>query len=124
MPSACLAARRAGASRTAISIVKVDLQHCVQAYAVGIRPRSAQSRREQNRDYYNWRDLAVGESVMIFGRAMLLTDADEFTREWYKAKAGAMDCDFEPVQVHSHPVAFTHCNDLANPHMHPLPGTR
>ena len=67
---------------------------------MGIRPRSAQSRRGgASMEYYSWRDLAVGRAVVVFGREMLLTDADEFTREWYKEHAGALDADFAPVPV-------------------------
>lgn len=33
-----------------------------------------------------WQDLQVGQDVMIYGRKMLVVDADAFTREFYSAK--------------------------------------
>merc|ERR1712025_1196619 len=32
------------------------------------------------------RDLRIGQTVDIFGRSLVLTDADNFTRKWYKRR--------------------------------------
>ena len=73
---------------------------CLQKYHVGIRPRSAQSRCVSS-EFYHWRDLAVGKTILIFGREMLLTSADEFTIGYYKEQAGMSDDDFQPIGVRS-----------------------
>lgn len=64
-----------------------------------MRPRSADGKRGSSLEHYTWHDLAVGRTVLIFGREMLLTSADEFTRTYYKEQAGMLDSDFEPIEV-------------------------
>jgi hypothetical protein len=68
-------------------------------YHVGIRPHTAGGQRGSSLEHYTWHDLAVGRTVLIFGREMLLTSADEFTRLFYKEHAGMSDSDFEPIEV-------------------------
>ena len=34
-------------------------------------------------DYYTWKDLAIGQSVNVFGRMMLIAKCDAFTRQYY-----------------------------------------
>jgi hypothetical protein len=34
-------------------------------------------------EFYTWKDLAIGESVNVFGRMMLLAKCDAFTRQYY-----------------------------------------
>lgn len=34
-------------------------------------------------DYYTWKDLAIGESLNVFGRMMLIAKCDAFTRRYY-----------------------------------------
>ena len=71
----------------------------MQSYFVGIRPRSAEGRRGASMEYYHWRDLGIGKTVQIFGREMLLTDADDFTRRFYRDNGGADDGDMQPIPV-------------------------
>ena len=93
-------AHSASSARATLFSCLLTARAAAQAYSVGMRPRSAQSRRGgASMEYYSWRDLAVGLTIVVFGREMLLTDADEFTREWYKEHAGALDADFAPVPV-------------------------
>lgn len=46
-------------------------------------------------NYYREDDLMIGRVVNVFGRKMLLTDCDEFTKEFYRNKFGVSD--FKPV---------------------------
>jgi DUF1126 PH-like domain len=80
----------------------------VQTYTVGVRPRSAQSRGATSTEYYRWQDLAVGGTVLIFGREMLLTDADDFTRAFYR-EHGAASADAAPIPVRSRCCAKCAC---------------
>jgi len=47
-------------------------------------------------NYFTDEDLMVGRVVNVFGRKMLLTDADEFTKNFYRNKYGISN--FEAVQ--------------------------
>lgn len=38
-------------------------------------------------DPYHWRDLRIGETIYVASMEILLTDADEFTREFYNTKS-------------------------------------
>lgn len=48
--------------------------------SVGGRPQAGGSGQE----YYTWRDLRVGESVLLYGRNIALVDCDGATRKWYR----------------------------------------
>lgn len=37
-------------------------------------------------EFYKDNDLAIGAVLNIFGRAFIITDCDEFTRQYYKEK--------------------------------------
>ena len=50
-------------------------------------------------NFYTDADLMIGRIVNIFGRKMLLTDCDEFTRQFYQKKYGINN--FEPVRYDS-----------------------
>jgi hypothetical protein len=65
---------------------------------VSIRPQSERGSRGKN-DYYHWRDLAVGKTIQVFGRDLLLTKVDDFTRAYYQKHTGASVQDFSPVEV-------------------------
>jgi len=51
-----------------------------------------------DQDTYTDKDLRVGGYITVFGRHMLLTRADEYTRVYYKDTYGLSDADFEPIQ--------------------------
>jgi len=40
-------------------------------------------------DVYHWKDLAVGATINVYGRPLLLYDCDGFTRSWYVDRNGA-----------------------------------
>jgi hypothetical protein len=42
---------------------------------------------------YHWKDLGIGVRIAVASLFVLITDADEFTREFYKSK----NCPLEPV---------------------------
>lgn len=44
-----------------------------------------------NVNFYKDEDLMIGREVNVFGRKVLLTDCDEFTREFYRNKYGVSD---------------------------------
>jgi len=50
-----------------------------------------------NLNYYKDNDLMVGRVVNCFGRKLILTDCDQFTKEFYKNKYGINN--FDPVRV-------------------------
>ncbi len=56
--------------------------------STGSRPttsdRSLSPNREPDRPYH-WKDLSIGETVSVAALDVLLTDADEFTREFYNS---------------------------------------
>ncbi|XP_028991577.1 EF-hand domain-containing family member C2 [Betta splendens] len=47
-------------------------------------------------DFYKDDDLTVGGEVNVWGRRVILTDCDDFTKEYYRSKYGIED--FTPVQ--------------------------
>ncbi len=50
-------------------------------------------------NYFADSDLMVGRVVNVFGRKILLTDCDEFTKEYYRNKYGVDN--FDPVHYDS-----------------------
>ncbi|XP_074551236.1 EF-hand domain-containing family member C2 isoform X2 [Halichoeres trimaculatus] len=52
-------------------------------------------------DFYKDCDLAVGAEVNVWGRRVLLTDCDSFTKEYYRSKYGI---DFTPVHLQAPPA--------------------
>ncbi|CAF0855388.1 unnamed protein product [Brachionus calyciflorus] len=52
-----------------------------------------------NVNYYKDSDLMIGRVINVFGRKVLLTDCDEFTKEFYRNKYGIDS--FSPVQYDS-----------------------
>ncbi|XP_032422797.1 EF-hand domain-containing family member C2 isoform X1 [Xiphophorus hellerii] len=53
-------------------------------------------------EFYKDSDLAIGKEINVWGRRVLLTDCDEFTKAYYRFKYGRED--FTPVQ-HKAPPA-------------------
>ncbi len=49
-------------------------------------------------DCYTWNDLAIGQTVDVFGRTMLIAGCDSFTRQYYLSKGITMQEDM-PLQV-------------------------
>lgn len=52
--------------------------------------------------FFSPTEFNVGESITIYGRTFFLTDADAFTREWYKVNfdrdlSGSMPYPDDPV---------------------------
>ena len=50
-------------------------------------------------DFYTDRDLAIGSRINVYGRSVLLTDLDVFTREYYRTKYGIDE--FTPILQYS-----------------------
>ena len=80
----------------------------MQAYQVSIRPQSERGARGDKSAYYHWRDLAVGRTIQVFGRELLLTGADEATQRFYQERAGAKAGDFVPLDVRRSPLHTCH----------------
>ncbi|XP_042351025.1 EF-hand domain-containing family member C2 [Plectropomus leopardus] len=53
-------------------------------------------------EFYKDSDLAVGGEVNVWGRRVILTDCDQFTRDYYRSKYGIED--FTPVQYKAPPA--------------------
>ena len=45
--------------------------------------------------YYSDQDLAIGQLLNVFGRKVLLTDCDDFTKNYYRTRYGVQD--FTPI---------------------------
>jgi hypothetical protein len=45
--------------------------------------------------YYTDQDLVIGQLLNIYGRKILLTDCDEFTKNYFRTKYGIQD--FTPI---------------------------
>jgi hypothetical protein len=43
---------------------------------------------QQPVEYYKDSDLAIGAAINVFGRKIVLTDCDSFTKEYYATKYG------------------------------------
>ncbi|VDM33192.1 unnamed protein product [Hydatigera taeniaeformis] len=55
------------------------------------------------KEYYNPKDLRIGESIVIYGRSFLLFDCDSFTKAWYYQNFGLTD--FKPICIeHKNPI--------------------
>ncbi|CAF0986050.1 unnamed protein product [Didymodactylos carnosus] len=48
-----------------------------------------------NETYYTDQDLAIGKMLNVYGRKVLMTDCDEFTKNHYRTKYGVQD--FSPI---------------------------
>jgi len=51
----------------------------------------------KNNDYYNHADLRIGGFLNIYGRQVLLTSCDEYTKTFYKSVHHLKDSDFEEI---------------------------
>lgn len=49
-------------------------------------------------DCYTWNDLAIGQTVNVFGRTMLIAGCDSFTRQYYLSKGTTLQEDM-PLQI-------------------------
>jgi hypothetical protein len=70
----------------------------LQGYQVSIFTGSERGNKGK-KNYYHWQDLAVGKTIHVFGRDLLLTKADEFTQAYYQEHMGASVPDFRPIKV-------------------------
>ncbi|XP_069568135.1 EF-hand domain-containing family member C2 isoform X1 [Brachyistius frenatus] len=55
-----------------------------------------------NEEFYKDCDLVVGSEVNVWGRRVVITDCDDFTKHYYRSKYGIED--FTPVQYKAPPV--------------------
>ena len=49
-------------------------------------------------DCYTWKDLAIGQTVNVFGRVMQVATCDAFTRQYYQSKGIILETDM-PLQM-------------------------
>jgi hypothetical protein len=49
-------------------------------------------------EYYTDADLQIGTKINVFGRLIEITDADDFTKDFYRSKYGCKDFDVKPRQ--------------------------
>lgn len=54
--------------------------------------------------YYSEKDLVIGRSLNVFGREVLLTDCDGFTKNFYRKKYGIEE--FHPISTPSQSHKF------------------
>ena len=73
-------------------------------YEVGVRPMSASARARAKYEYYGFRDLKIGATVMVYGRPLLLHDCDDFTKKWLLQNMGVPAAELEPIPVKRHAV--------------------
>lgn len=62
---------------TLLNVLGDDVEH---SYYVKDKSRG----KSTNNDYYKDCDLAIGARLNIFGREVVLTDLDDFTKEYYR----------------------------------------
>ncbi|TMW47965.1 hypothetical protein DOY81_006948 [Sarcophaga bullata] len=51
--------------------------------------------------YYSDRDLQIGTVLNVYGRAVVLTECDEFTKNYYRQKYGIEDFTPAPIPLHA-----------------------
>ena len=62
--------------------------------------------------YYLFTDLAIGKTVTVYGKELLLYDCDEFTREFYSQSLGRPHAELEPLDIFpKKEVKYTHKMD-------------
>ena len=49
-------------------------------------PKQSWVLEEESKDFYSWQDLAIGNYIDVYGRSMLITTCDDFTRKYYKGE--------------------------------------
>lgn len=65
--------------------MRVTFDHCTHRYlsTQGVFVKRHQITKEQGGSPFTPADLAVGETVTVYGRTFFVVDADAFTRAWY-----------------------------------------
>jgi len=54
------------------------------------RSKLPKNRNVSESDCYTWKDLAIGQTVNVFGRSMLIARSDAFTRQYYLSNGIAL----------------------------------
>jgi hypothetical protein len=62
------------------------------------RSKLPKNGRVSDSDCYTWSDLAIGQTVNVFGRTMLIAGCDSFTRQYYFSKGITLNEDV-PLQI-------------------------
>mmetsp|Transcript_38036 Transcript_38036/g.68510 ORF Transcript_38036/g.68510 Transcript_38036/m.68510 type:complete len:663 (+) Transcript_38036:60-2048(+) len=62
------------------------------------RSKLPKNGRVSDSDCYTWKDLAIGQTVSVFGRTMLIARSDPFTRQYYLSNGVTLRDDM-PLQV-------------------------
>lgn len=57
------------------------------------RSKLPKNGRVSDSDCYTWKDLAIGKTVNVFGRSMLIARCDDFTRQYYLSNGIALEDD-------------------------------
>ena len=57
------------------------------------RSKLPKNGRVSDSDCYTWKDLAIGKTVNVFGRSMLIARCDDFTRQYYLSKGITLEND-------------------------------
>lgn len=80
-------------------------RHLVPRFPPGVpsMPRPDEGAASGDHEYFDWRDLNVGNDLNIYGRVYHIYDADGFTRRWYEGEKGISLAPAE--ELPSDPVA-------------------
>ena len=62
------------------------------------RSKLPKNGRVSDSDCYTWKDLAIGQTINVFGRTMLIARSDAFTRRYYSSNGISLKDDM-PLQV-------------------------
>eukprot|EP00816_Leptocylindrus_hargravesii_P009460 CAMPEP_0196822484 /NCGR_PEP_ID=MMETSP1362-20130617/83644_1 /TAXON_ID=163516 /ORGANISM="Leptocylindrus danicus, Strain CCMP1856" /LENGTH=623 /DNA_ID=CAMNT_0042202049 /DNA_START=1028 /DNA_END=2899 /DNA_ORIENTATION=+ len=66
--------------------------------------RSKLPKHKDSNEFYTWNDLAIGETINVYGRSMLIAKCDKFTRSHYESEGIPLDPDMSLEQNEDVPV--------------------